>query len=135
MRSAARRLLGSASAIALALATASCSSESALEWPAESTGRGTERAAARPGIVGVEDPAAGGDGPGVPEPGGAGAPSAGCEPHQPVLTPGLSNARDLVGTPLSDGGSVACGAIYRGPPLILTEEGCTQAAELGLNAR
>jgi protein-tyrosine phosphatase len=49
-----------------------------------------------------------------------------------VLTPGLSNARDLVGTPLSDGGSVACGAIYRGPPLILTEEGCTQAAELGL---
>jgi protein-tyrosine phosphatase len=132
MRSAARRHVGLASAIALALATASCSSEPPSARPAEATGRGTERAAARPGIVGFENPAAGGDGSGVPEPGGAGAPGAGCEPHQPVLTPGLSNARDLVGTPLSDGGTVACGAIYRGPPLILTEQGCTQAAELGL---
>jgi protein-tyrosine phosphatase len=49
-----------------------------------------------------------------------------------VLTPELSNARDLVGTPLADGATVACGAIYRGPPLRLTEEGCSQAAELGL---
>jgi protein-tyrosine phosphatase len=38
----------------------------------------------------------------------------------------------LVGTPLADGGTVACGAIYRGPPLRLAEDGCTQAAQLGL---
>ena len=49
-----------------------------------------------------------------------------------MLTPELSNARDLVGTPLAGGGTVACGAIYRGPPLRLTQEGCTRAAQLGL---
>lgn len=129
MRSAAR------CALALTLATASCSSEPPLAGPAESTGRGTERTAAKPGIVGAEVSAAGaagGDGAPAPAPGTAGALGAGCEPHQPVLTPGLSNARDLVGTPLADGGTVACGAIYRGPPLRLTEDGCAQAAQLGL---
>jgi protein-tyrosine phosphatase len=38
----------------------------------------------------------------------------------------------LVGTRLANGGIVACGAIYRGPPLRLSEDGCTQAAQLGL---
>jgi protein-tyrosine phosphatase len=122
-------------AVVLALATAGCSSERPLAAPTESTGRGTERAAAKPGVVGAEDVGAGGDStvaPGEGTAGTAATPGAGCEPHQPVLTPGLSNARDLVGTPLADGGTVACGAIYRGPPLRLTEDGCTQAAQLGL---
>lgn len=130
-------------ALALALVTASCSSERPLAEPAGATGRGAERAAARPGIVGVEDATAGGDGPAEPGAGEAGtggtvgtagAPSTGnaCNAHQAVLTPGVSNARDLVGTPLVDGGAVACGAIYRGPPLRLTEDGCAQAAKLGL---
>src|SRR4051812_10363883 len=103
-------------AAALALATAGCSSEPPLGPLAESTGRGTERAAAKPGVVGAAASGAGGD--------SAGALGAGCEPHQPVLTPGLSNARDLVGTRLANGGTVACGAIYRGPPLRLSEDGC-----------
>jgi protein-tyrosine phosphatase len=55
-----------------------------------------------------------------------------CDPNQPVLTAQMSNARDLGGTPLAGGGSVACGAIYRGPPLTLSEEGCADAARLGL---
>ena len=49
-----------------------------------------------------------------------------------MLTPELINARDLGGTPLADGATVACGAIYRGPPLRLTPDGCSRAAELGL---
>jgi protein-tyrosine phosphatase len=49
-----------------------------------------------------------------------------------VLTVALSNARDLAGTPLAAGAKVACGAIYRGPPLRLTEADCPLAAALGL---
>jgi protein-tyrosine phosphatase len=125
-------------ALALALATASCSSESQLAPPTASTGRGTERTAAKPRVIGAEDPVAGADGSTAPEASAAGTGGAapgtggGCQPHQAVLTPELSNARDLGGTPLADGGAVACGAIYRGPPLRLTQDGCTQAAQLGL---
>jgi protein-tyrosine phosphatase len=49
-----------------------------------------------------------------------------------VLTSELSNARDLGGTPLSPAGAVACGAIYRGPPLRLSDSGCDEAAQLGI---
>jgi protein-tyrosine phosphatase len=49
-----------------------------------------------------------------------------------VLTSELSNARDLGGTPLAPAGAVACGAIYRGPPLRLSDSGCGEAAQLGI---
>ncbi len=64
----------------------------------------------------------------------AGTPSQApdCSPHGSVLTPHLSNARDLAGTLLSPSGAVACGAVFRGPPLRLSEDGCADAARLGI---
>lgn len=61
-----------------------------------------------------------------------GAPGAVCAEQPWVLTPDLENARDVGGTPLEAGGSVACGSIFRGPPLTLTTTGCEQARTLGL---
>jgi protein-tyrosine phosphatase len=48
-----------------------------------------------------------------------------------VLLPDVSNARDLGGVPLASG-RVACGQLFRGPPLRLSAAGCEQAAELGI---
>jgi protein-tyrosine phosphatase len=43
------------------------------------------------------------------------------------------NARDLGGVPLGGGDSVACGVLFRGPPLgSLSASGCADAAALGL---
>jgi protein-tyrosine phosphatase len=65
--------------------------------------------------------------------GATGAPTqAGCKPNQAVLNGHVSNARDLGGTPLSTGESMACGAIYRGGPLRVAGAGCTEVARLGL---
>jgi len=55
-----------------------------------------------------------------------------CAPHASVLGSELSNARDLGGTPLTPSGAVACGAVFRGPPLQLASDGCADAARLGL---
>ncbi len=68
------------------------------------------------------------------EPGSSGATSGptGCEPGSPILVPHVVNARDLGGLPLVAGGSVGCGAVFRGPPLILSKEGCDEAARLGV---
>jgi protein-tyrosine phosphatase len=55
-----------------------------------------------------------------------------CPQHPWVLVPDLVNARDVGGTPLSQGGSVACGSIFRGPPLALTSVGCERARALRL---
>jgi protein-tyrosine phosphatase len=60
---------------------------------------------------------------------GAGASAAG---EKWVLTPDLKNARDVGGTPLEEGGTVACGSIFRGPPLRLTSSGCEDAKALGI---
>jgi len=50
-----------------------------------------------------------------------------------ILTDDLVNARDLGGTPAARGGSVAYGALFRGPPLAaLTPEGCSTFGELGI---
>src|SRR5690349_10673173 len=68
----------------------------------------------------------------VPRGGGTAGASATCEPSRPILVNHLANARDLGGLPLSSDGYVACGALFRGPPLKLTEPGCDEAAELGL---
>jgi protein-tyrosine phosphatase len=56
-------------------------------------------------------------------------------PHQSILAGAVVNARDLGGTPLEAGGAVACGKLYRGPPLAyLTAEGCADFAELGIRS-
>jgi protein-tyrosine phosphatase len=66
---------------------------------------------------------------GVPSHGG----SVTCQPGQGVLANHVVNARDLGGTPLQNGATVACGVLYRGsPPAALSEAGCTAFAELGV---
>jgi protein-tyrosine phosphatase len=40
-----------------------------------------------------------------------------CSPGQRILVDYVVNARDMGGVPLPDGGSVACGELYRGAPL------------------
>jgi protein-tyrosine phosphatase len=56
-----------------------------------------------------------------------------CAPGHFVLTAAVTNARDLGGTPLASGGAVACGAIYRGPPLAAFEQpACDAFAQLGI---
>lgn len=54
-----------------------------------------------------------------------------CAQSELVLRPDLSNARDLGGVPLASG-TVACGTIFRGPPLRVSARGCEQVAALGL---
>jgi protein-tyrosine phosphatase len=62
----------------------------------------------------------------------AGVAPAICPQHPWVLTSEVVNARDVGGTRLAQGGSVACGWLFRGPPLTLTALGCEQARALGL---
>lgn len=58
--------------------------------------------------------------------------SDGLEPRW-VLSGHVDNARDLGGTPLDAGETVAYGALFRGPPLAeLTQEGCDEVAKLGI---
>jgi protein-tyrosine phosphatase len=58
--------------------------------------------------------------------------AAPCGGKRWVLTADLRNARDLGGTPLEQGGAVACGSLFRGPPLRLTSTGCAEAQQLGI---
>jgi len=110
--------------LALALATASCSSEPRLAAPQDSTRPGTARDLARPELV--DAAAATADGAAwITTPGA-------CQPHQPVLTGAVTNARDLGGTPLAGGAAVACNTLYRGQPLTLSADGCVVAARLGM---
>jgi protein-tyrosine phosphatase len=44
----------------------------------------------------------------------------------------VKNARDMGGTLLAPEGAVSCGAVYRGPPLTLSADGCSAAAKLGI---
>ena len=65
--------------------------------------------------------------------GSAGEPTAtSCKPNQTVLSGYVTNARDLGGTKLSTGETVACGAIYRGAPLRVADVGCAEVGKLGL---
>jgi protein-tyrosine phosphatase len=62
-----------------------------------------------------------------PDDGGA------CARSRPVLACDVINARDLGGVPLAPAGAVACGALFRGPPLAgLSTTGCADVARLGL---
>lgn len=65
----------------------------------------------------------------------AGAPTTdpvGCAPGRFVLLDQVKNARDMGGTPLLPDGAMSCGAVYRGPPLALSPNGCSAAAKLGI---
>jgi protein tyrosine phosphatase (PTP) superfamily phosphohydrolase (DUF442 family) len=78
-----------------------------------------------PFTPGNADPSVGG--------GGGGGGSASCAPNQSVLVGAVINARDLGGTPLKAGGQVACGQIFRGPPLApLSEQACADFRGLGI---
>jgi hypothetical protein len=56
-----------------------------------------------------------------------------CQRSEPVFVCAVPNARDLVGTPIANGQSVACGALYRGAPLAgLSDEGCRVFGRLGI---
>jgi protein-tyrosine phosphatase len=56
-----------------------------------------------------------------------------CPRSRPVLACDVMNARDLGGVPLGGAQSVACGVLFRGPPLAgLSASGCADAAVLGL---
>jgi protein-tyrosine phosphatase len=60
-------------------------------------------------------------------------PAGACEPHQFVLAGHVQNARDLGGLPTAPEGQVACGSLFRGPPLAgLTQAGCSEVAALGI---
>jgi protein-tyrosine phosphatase len=64
---------------------------------------------------------------------GGDGPIAGCTRSAPIMVGHVVNARDLGGIPVAPAGSVACGAIYRGPPLAnLTAQGCDEFAQLGI---
>lgn len=104
--------------------TMACSSQ-----PDPDAGGAEPRVRAEPRLA---SPRSTGGEPPAPPPSAAPEPPAStCQRSQFVLRPDLSNARDLGGVPLAEG-SVACGAIFRGPPLRLTEQGCQQLTELRL---
>jgi len=91
------------------------------------------REPAHPALVGSGSGEAGDGGKSVGEVGPDGGIALTDCPRTPwVLTSDVVNARDLGGTRLAQGGSVACGSIFRGPPLTLSRVGCEQARALGL---
>jgi hypothetical protein len=91
-------------------------------------GQGAWYAGSRSELGGVAGMGAAGQGAAC-QTAGAGA----CARSQPVLACDVTNARDLGGVPLSSAGGVACGALFRGPPLAdLSPGGCAEAARLGL---
>lgn len=55
-----------------------------------------------------------------------------CAEPVTILEGELVNARDLGGVPLRGGERVAYGAIFRGPPLVLSARGCEGLHELGV---
>jgi protein tyrosine phosphatase (PTP) superfamily phosphohydrolase (DUF442 family) len=56
-----------------------------------------------------------------------------CPPGQRILINEVLNARDLGGTSLGDGRSVACDQLYRGAAIAsLSAEGCAEFAGLGI---
>jgi hypothetical protein len=63
----------------------------------------------------------------------AGGTTNACPPGQWILVDEVLNARDLGGTVLGDGRTVACSQLYRGAVIAnLTAEGCAEFAGLGV---
>ena len=66
-------------------------------------------------------------------PADAGGAGNACPPGQRILVGEVQNARDLGGTVLGDGRTVACDQLYRGAVLAnLTAQGCDEFAALGI---
>ena len=66
---------------------------------------------------------------------GAGEEQAGAEQAlmtHPILVDELVNARDLGGVPVTVDSRVAYGALFRGPPLLLSAAGCDEFEALGV---
>jgi protein-tyrosine phosphatase len=56
-----------------------------------------------------------------------------CAPGTPIFASEIVNARDLGGVPVDGERRVACGALFRGPPLAaLSSEGCAELERLGI---
>lgn len=75
-----------------------------------------------------EDDAASDEDAGSDEDGGS---ESECSPRA-ILAGELVNARDLGGVPLPGGARVAYGAIFRGPPLVLSPRGCEGLNDVGV---
>lgn len=123
-------------ALSLALTAVGCSGEVTRDPLPGVVGREIiDHEAARPILAGSEVMAPDTNAPGS-NGGAAGAEGApaetGCKPNRTVLSGLVTNARDLGGTLLATGESLACGAIYRGAPLRVSETGCAEVAGLGL---
>jgi protein-tyrosine phosphatase len=59
--------------------------------------------------------------------------AATCKPGRWILVDAVPNARDLGGTPLADGATVACDALFRGAALgSVSAPGCAELGRLGL---
>ncbi|HEY6078703.1 MAG TPA: tyrosine-protein phosphatase [Polyangiaceae bacterium] len=114
----------------------------AVASPRVAAGVGGEPVApAEGGSPGLAPAEAGGAGFAPAEAGSAGEaaapepepPATACERHRVVLDGQVVNARDLGGLPLASGGHVACGSLFRGPPLAALDlEGCSHVAALGI---
>jgi protein-tyrosine phosphatase len=139
-----------ARALLFACATVSCSPEPAsladgkqsdaarvhLPWSPELAAGGTAAGDVTAGETTAGDAAAGNAATGNTTAGAAGSPITdplACAPGHFVLVDDVRNARDLGGTTLASNRAVACGAVYRGPPLALSAKGCADAASLGLH--
>jgi len=64
---------------------------------------------------------------------GVGAGGGPCVPGRRILVDEVVNARDLGGTPLASGDTVACGQLFRAAaPASLSVAGCAEFADLGI---
>jgi protein-tyrosine phosphatase len=56
-----------------------------------------------------------------------------CQPGRPILSSDVVNARDLGGIAVGAGQAVACGVLFRGPPLVQLEDTvCADCVDLGI---
>jgi protein-tyrosine phosphatase len=106
-----------------------------LACPNDDPGRtcvagGDRPAAARPDAPDTDDRDAGDDDVGSDD--DAGSEAARAPTWRAILAADLVNARDLGGVALDGGAHVAYGALFRGPPLVLSPAGCKGLRKLGV---
>jgi hypothetical protein len=114
----------------LVAASTGCSGRTFAELPDSSLGRDVEH---DPNLG--RDAEQAGDPDAASDPDAAADPDAGaatCSPSRPILVGDVLNARDLGGIAVNEKSTVACGGLYRGAPLSLTEIGCTHFSQLGI---
>jgi hypothetical protein len=129
-----------AARLLLTLVFASLACQARHELAASGEG-GEGHTSAHPDVAGAPSDAPGdgvvaGAGPGGAPAGTAGVASMApgeCLRSQFVLGSSVENARDLGGVPVDGGGAIACGTLFRGPPLYnLESTGCSAVAALGI---